>query len=450
MDKSGKLYVKAMNKYNDGYIDKALSLCEKSISLNNANAAALNLKGILYYIKGDLEKAKQAWSINYKRNNDKVSIKYLNDSVRDKEKLQLYVNALESIKKFNISGALKLLEQCSKSHFNFINVNNYISNCYIKQGEYDKALQYIDEVIRVDKKNTQAIANKNIIIEYGNLKREINYKKISKVAVSIMLIVIIILFAEKNIYRVKDFSKVSINGLKKIQSKIPLINNKDTQEIKDIENIKEVKNLDKTGNQKSVEIKSNSEVEKQNANSNDQDTTVNKTQENIEFPKQKLEKSIKDNNMEQIVGYVNEWKDVELDMNDKLLIVKGEDIIKSNGVMFFYDKGMSYINDKKFKEAQKYFLYALPYSEGNYLQEHIIYMLAVSYKSVSDFQNSVKYYELSLKQFPRGSYVEEVLYNLIIINKEVDIKKSKSYAQQLVKRFPNSLYNNTIVKNVLE
>ncbi|MGH4052227.1 MAG: tetratricopeptide repeat protein [Clostridium sp.] len=418
MDKSGKEYVKAMNKYNDGYIDKALVLCEKSISLNNTNAAALNLKGILYYIKGDLEKAKQAWNINYKRNNDKVSIKYLNDSVRDKEKLKLYVNALEAIRKFDISGALKLLQQCSKSHFNFINVNNYISNCYIKQGEYDKALQYIDEVIRVDKKNTRAIANKDIIIEFGNIKREINYKKNFIVTTSIILILIIVLIAKNNIYKVNDFSKFSINILKKTQSKAALINNKDLQEIKDVEDIKEAKNLVK--------------------------------QENIKFPKQKLDKSIKDNNMEQIVGYVNEWKDVELGMNDNLLIVKGEDIIKSNGITFFYDKGMSYINDKNFTEAKKYFLYALPYSEGNYLQEHIIYMLAVSYKSVSDFENSVKYYELSLKQFPSGSYAQEVLYNLITITKEVNIKKSKGYAQQLVKQYPNSLYNNSIVKDVLE
>jgi len=443
MDKSGKVYVRAMNKYNDGYIDKALDLCEKSISLNNANAAALNLKGILYYIKGDLEKSKQAWNINYKRNNDKVSIKYLNDSVRDKEKLQLYANALESIKKFDISGALKLLAQCSSSHFNFINVNNYISTCYIKQGEYDKALEYIDEVIRVDKKNAQAIANKNIIIEYGNLKPGINYKKISVVVASIFLIVIIVLFAKKNIYRVNNFSKLSISGVKKIQSKIALINNKDKQETKDTENVKQVENLDESQNQKSEAVKSDSKVENQAA-------TGNETQENKEFPRQKLEKSIKDNDIEQITIYVNAWKDTELGMNDKLLILKGEDIIKSRGVIFFYDKGMSYIKDKEFIKAQKYFLYALPYSEGNYLQDHIIYMLAVSYKSVSDFENSIKYYELSLKQFPKGSYSQEVLYDLIIITKDVDLKKSKSYAERLVNEFPKSLYNNSIVKNVLD
>ena len=141
---------------------------------------------------------------------------------------------------------------------------------------------------------------------------------------------------------------------------------------------------------------------------------------------------------------------LKLDLNDKLLLVKGEEIIKSEGVPFFYEKGMSYVNDKKFIEAQKYFLYALPYSEGIYLQEHIVYMLALTYKATSDFENAVKYYELSLRKFPSGSYSQEVLYNLITINKEVDVKKSKSYAEELVKKFPKSQYNNSVVKEILK
>jgi len=154
--------------------------------------------------------------------------------------------------------------------------------------------------------------------------------------------------------------------------------------------------------------------------------------------------------MEQIVEYINKWKAVDLEMNDKLLLVKGEEIIKNDGVAYFYEKGISYMSAKKYLEAQKYFLYALPYSKDNYLQEDIIYMLALSYKSISDFENAVKYYELNLKQFPSGSYTEEVLYNLILINKDIDVNKAKTYATKLVKQFPESQYNNTIVKKILE
>ena len=433
MDKSGKLYVKAMNKYNDGYIDKALELCEKSISINITNSAALNLKGILHYLKGDLENAKKMWNINYKRNNDEVSKKYLKDIIKDKEKLQLYVNALELIKQLNISGALAILKQCENSHFNFINVNNSISLCYIKQGEYDKALEYINEVLKVDRKNTEALINKKTLIEYGSLKQEINYKKIGIVTARIILGIAILFLGKTYMHSAKDLSSKAVN---KIKSGIALMKGKSKEETNSIE---------KAEVQKPVEIKKDTEVAKENTSNNE-----DKSKAVLKFPRELFSESIKNNNMEQIIEYVNQWENADLDMNDKLLVIKGKEIIKNNGVVYFYEKASQYIDEKKYIEAEKYLLYALPYSKDSYLEEHIVYMLALSYKASSNFQEAVKYYELSLKQFPKGSYVEEVIYNLIIINKDIAPNKAKDYAKLLVNQFPSSQYNNSVVKKILQ
>ena len=411
MDKSGKIYVKAMNKYNDGYIDKSLALCEKCISVNITNAAALNLRGILYYLKGDLENAKKMWDINYKRNHDEVSKKYLKDSIKDVEKLHLYYNALDLIGELNISGALDILKQCENSHFNFINVANSISLCYIKRGEYDKALQHINEVLKVDKKNTQAITNKKILIEYGNVKREINYKKSFIIAPSIFLVITIFLLGKTYWYKVQNASMTdSKTDMKKAQPTVGLNKNKDKEEI----------------------------------------VNAVKTVAEEKFPQEQFVESIKDNNMEKIIEYINLWKDANLEINDKLLLVEGEEIIEKDGIVYFYEKGMSYMHSEKYNEAQKYFLYALPYSKDNYLNQHIIYMLALCYKSNSEFENAIKYYELTLNKFPSGSYAEEVLYNLILINKDVDLNKAKDYAKKLAKQFPSSKYNNSIVKNIID
>ncbi|MCB2290247.1 tetratricopeptide repeat protein [Clostridium sp. CS001] len=438
MDKAGKIYVKAMNKYNDGYIDKALELCEKSISINSANSAALNLKGILYYLKGDLDNAKKMWNISYKRNNDEVSKKYLRDAIKDKEKLQLYINALELIKQLNISEALEILKQCGNSHFNFINVNNNISLCYIKQGEYDKALNHINEVLKVDKRNTQASTNKKTLIEYGNLKKEMNYKKILIVTASIFLITSILFIGKIYMHTVKD---ISIAGIEKIQSGINRVRGKNKGETKSLENI-EINKLEG--------VKKDAKVENQDTGKKEVKPSENKADETSKFPQELFTESIKSKNMEQINEYINKWQNADLTMNQKLLVIKGQEIIKSDGVQYFYEKGTSYIKENNFVEAQKYLLYALPYSKDNYLQEHIIYMLAVNYKANSDFENAIKYYEMSLKQFPSGTYAEEVLYNLIIINKDVNKDKAKAYAQMLTKQFPNSQYNNTIVKDILK
>jgi tetratricopeptide (TPR) repeat protein len=422
MDKSGKIYVKAMNKYNDGYIDKSLALCEKCISINITNAAALNLKGILYYLKGDLESAKKMWNINYKRNHDEVSKKYLKDSVKDLQKIQLYFNALDLMKKFNISGALDILKQCENSHFNFINVNNSISLCYIKCGEYDKALQHINQVLGVDKKNTQAIANKKTLIEYGNLKRDINYKKNFIIIGSIFIAITILLIG-------RSYGNKALNALiiatKKGQTKVELNGNKDKKETVD-------------------EIKAESQEDKQTEKNIDLNKDIKK------FPEEQFVESIKNKNMDKIIEYLNVWKDADLEINYKLLLVEGEKIIEKDGIVYFYTKGMSYMDSKKYIEAEKCFLDALPYSKDNYLEQHIIYMLALSYKSNSDFENAVKYYELTINKFPNGSYTEEVLYNLILINKDVDLNKAKEYAEKLAKQFPDSEYNNSMVKSIFD
>src|SRR3712207_9370980 len=83
MIKSKKIYAKAIDKYSLGYINDALRLCEESISMDVNNAPAINLKGLLYYLKGDLTSAQNLWKMNLKLNKDKISEKYLKDSKED-------------------------------------------------------------------------------------------------------------------------------------------------------------------------------------------------------------------------------------------------------------------------------------------------------------------------------------------------------------------------------
>src|SRR3712207_7014744 len=63
MIKSKKIYAKAIDKYSLGYINDALRLCEESISMDVNNAPAINLKGLLYYLKGDLTSAQNLWKM---------------------------------------------------------------------------------------------------------------------------------------------------------------------------------------------------------------------------------------------------------------------------------------------------------------------------------------------------------------------------------------------------
>ena len=73
MNKTRKYYNKAIECYQKGYIKKALEFCEISISCDIKNKAAIDLKGILYYLKGDIAGAKALWRLSDRENNDSVA-----------------------------------------------------------------------------------------------------------------------------------------------------------------------------------------------------------------------------------------------------------------------------------------------------------------------------------------------------------------------------------------
>lgn len=167
MDKSYKLYKKALIEYQNSNINKALRLCDKSISLDIKCAAALNLKGLLYYLLGSLNNAKALWKLNCNMNKDSVSKKYLESTQEDESKGDKYYKALGFIKEVKINEAIILLEQCEESDFNCINVNNSLARCYLKKGEYIKADKCINKVLSIDRKNPEAIKNKKVLLSCG-------------------------------------------------------------------------------------------------------------------------------------------------------------------------------------------------------------------------------------------------------------------------------------------
>jgi outer membrane protein assembly factor BamD (BamD/ComL family) len=76
-------------------------------------------------------------------------------------------------------------------------------------------------------------------------------------------------------------------------------------------------------------------------------------------------------------------------------------------------------------------------------------MLGLSYKNAGDIDSAIKYYEQYDKNYPSGDYEQTVLYELALIYKNIDDSTSKSYAKKLVKFYPKSIYNNSIIQGIL-
>ncbi|AYD39297.1 hypothetical protein D4Z93_01555 [Clostridium fermenticellae] len=408
MDKSRRLYARALKIYNQGCIYKAINLCEESISLDASNVAALNLKGLLYYLNGDLERAQKTWKINARVNKDSVAQKYLEDSKKDKVNLEKYINAVNAVKNLKINEALELLKMCSESDYNCINVNNYKALCYIKKGEYIKAQECIDKVLSVDKRNSMAKKNIKMLAEYDFTGKGYNFRKIGKTILAVVIIVIFIGGVSFGVKSIITREKIKASNDKKVNS----VNVKKTQISKE---------------------------------------KKKPSKENIEkFSAGTMQEYINNKDFESMYNYFEKWKDKNLSGTDKELVQNAAQILSGDeAVEYFYNSGYSLINSQDYEKAKSGLYKAYQFGSNNYLYPHIIYLLGLSYNSTDDKASAVKYFNEYDENFSNGDYEDAVLYDLVIIYKDTEIAKAKMYAQKLTKNYPSSIYNNSIVNSVI-
>ncbi|MGL5614882.1 MAG: hypothetical protein ACRDD2_01420 [Sarcina sp.] len=404
MNESMKNYNKAMDKFQSANLNKALEFCEEAVALDINNKAALNLKGMILYLKGNLNGAVASWKVNSNINNDVIAKSYLENIEEDENRERLYNNALIEIKKFNLQEGIDFLEKAKESDFNALNVYNALAYCYIKLNYLEKANQAIEKVISIDKSNKVAIGYIKELSDLGQ-KKSSNYKgnKNKKlIAVGALMIGIVtiggVFFLSNNEPNKKKIDNGAIaEGEKPKEQEQKEEGKKEQEEVK-VKPLKEVLLLE------DYEAIYN-ELEK------NRETISVENQENYESAKELLE---------------------------------------GKGVKYFYDKGLNEFKIGKFGNANKEFQKGYKYAKDSYLERHLAYMLAVSYEKLEDYDNSIKYYESFEKKYKEGEYLEEVLYKLAILNKDKNIAQSKEYARKLKNNFSGSIYNNDNIKSILE
>ena len=407
MDKATKMYKRALRSYQAGKIDKAIDVCERSISLSMKNSAAINLKGLLYYLKGNLDAAKGTWRLNVEVNRDAIAKRYLENCKNDDMKDAIYIAAVQAAGGLNIREAIGLLLECAGSDYNCINVYNTLAGCYIKVGEYDNAIDSIEKVLVIDKNNKSAIENKKVLAELGVVKKEYNYRMLMSAAGCFLLII----------------SSLAYFGAIKFKDRTTKINEKKLTE--------------------------KSTVKKEVKPEQTQKTETAKAPVVQQFPYEEINKYINEKNFDQLYDITVKWRNQNLSINEKTLMAKADELLKTSGVGYFYKKGMENANKKDYEGASAYFYKAYAVGAQSDLYSEITYMLAVSLQNKGDVEKAITYFEEYAVKYPKSNYEEEVLYRLALIYKALDINKAKTYGERLVKTYPKSIYNNSNIKEIL-
>ena len=364
-NKLNKIYEKSMDNYNKGYIEKALEECEKGISLNLKDVRLLNLKGMLLYIKGDLKGAIAVWKINKDYNNDEISKIYIRDAKKDEENIKLYSLAEHDIKELKIDNAIEKLEKCRVSDFNSINVNNALSICYLRKGNYLKAMEFNEASLIINKEGRTALEIRNQINGYlqdpvDEFKNSIKKK---------FLIILLILLGVIAIF-------IFLN-----------INKKDEGLSNNTENI--------VANEEII----NKEIINEEVNNEEKNTQVNK--------------------------------------------LNSEEEIKKA-----YEESIGLFDEKKYDESIEKLQSAYNSDVDTYYRKHVLFLLASCYYEKNQINEAIQYYEEYIGKYDE-TYIEEIYYKLALAYENIDLNKSKEYANYIKNKFGNSIYNNSKISQII-
>lgn len=370
-----KIYEKAMDYYNNGYIERALEECEKGISLDLKNSKILNLKGILLYIKGDLKGAISVWKINSHYNDDEISKIYLKDSKNDEEKIQLYCSAERDIKEFKIDDAIRKLEICIESDFNSINVNNSLSVCYLRKANYMQAIDFNEKSLNIDKEGKKALEIKNEINSFL-----IDPKEEFKESIKKRMIIILVFLTFISII-LGVLNKLTINkneeNLSIINENIDINEGADNQllEENNLSEALEIENTEET-TENIVVLNSNEEIEKAYEKSLDL------------FDEGKFNEAV---------------EELKSAYNSKV------DTYYKRHILFLL--ASCYYEENNHQEAIKYYEEYISKYDNTYLEE-IYYKLALLYEE-KDLNKSKEYANIVRNTFGKSIYNNSKISNII-------------------------------------
>ncbi|MCM1989699.1 hypothetical protein [Oceanirhabdus seepicola] len=422
MNKSVKYYKKALKFYYDGNIDKALNYCNKSISFNMKNSAALSLKGLLLYFKGELKEARKIWEKNFKVNGDEVAKKYLVDSRADFEKMDIYDEAILKLQEMKISLAIKLLLHCKKSDFNCLNVNKKLIDCYLKKGEYDKITEVVNEFKIIDKKDIYVKNVEKELIKLGVKEKESNKEIIYKIAGGVVIVVLITTAA-----------KYSMNFIKNTPG-----NEKST--VATAEKGDEGNKINKEENNKVGEDKANNEESNETEEAN----------KYTSFPKEELDDNLQKENVDGLISILKKIDENSLSINDKMIYNKAQEYVEKNAVGYYLEKGKSFSNDENYEKALQEYEKGMKYfKKGVGYGENIVFELASLNIQLAMVDDVIKYCDMLDEYYSDSGYYEDTIYEAALFLKSRDITKAKEYAHKLKEVNPDSIYINDKLKEVL-
>lgn len=389
IDLSNHYYNKALDCINKNKISEAISILAKSLNLYADNTDALNLMGLSYYKLCQFHKAYFYWDRSIEvREEDNCAVNYLNDLKGSSFEsfLEEYNKAIEYLHSEDYIEAISILNRIIELNDELIEPYIIRGLCNIMLENYQQGKADIEHALSLDVGNVNYLNYLNEANKLSiSLSKEPGKYKYMKVASGVLLILLVLISSM--------FYKNSLDNKELFST----YNN----EINDLTS------------QLSIAMDSNKSLKEdldskiQNLN---QDVDIALTEEEdfaIELLNEEHEKEIFNTAIEDYKGAFYE-----------------DSIIKFKSI---YDRGI----------AENLV------AESNYF-------LASSYERTENIIKAKEYYIKYIEDYKGENYYDDSLYNLaLMLYRTGDIDASKGALSTLVKEIPNSIFNNSKTRYIL-
>lgn len=160
---SGRLYNEGLEYAREGQLEHARQFLRKAVRYNPDNISARNVLGLVYMETGEIGDAVREWTKSAELDPEAATnpaVDYLKRVSRTmgraaqlKEAVRLYNQALELLRDGHMDTALLHLKKAVAQSENFVRGKELLALCYMRQGQYFKAAQMLNEAEAVDRED---------------------------------------------------------------------------------------------------------------------------------------------------------------------------------------------------------------------------------------------------------------------------------------------------------
>ncbi len=411
---SYKNYNEALNLACKNYITTATEIIEKSLELNPKDVDILNLRGLLKLLKCDFSKAFESFYTAMCYGNNELSRKYVDILSSDEFKVFLgrYNHFYTAMCYGNNELSRKYVDILSSDEFK------------VFLGRYNHSIRFINEDL-----NQESIHILNNIIEEDPDLIE-------------PYVILALLYDKLNNLKKKEHY---LEKLVEIDKDNPLFENKveskSEEEVIANSKPKKKKNIIPyvaigalvigmigyhTHSKNKIE-KLNSQLSKKDEKINEIDKQLNETSDKLSETSQKLDETN---------------KTLDESKNQEVLVASEDDL---------YNKANNLKSNKEYKEAISYFKKVIENGKTKKYISESIYQVALLSEKTNNYDDAIKYYKKYINTYNKeDQYYDDAFYQLgMLYYENDDVENAKKTFYGMKSEVPDSMYNNSKVKEIL-